>query len=348
MEDTQRLAKTEYPHSILSILGTSAVKMSVSFFILRTINKTNIRTLTIAMILFLLALGVTTLSIEIFKCVPAAAIWTYDLIPTAKCLSVQTYRIVGVVTDCINLIVNLILATLPIPLYYDRHASSHLKMALIAIVACAYVACGAAVMKTIQRGYSFIVSDGCRDTEYTLWNNIELQIGILAASLPTLSPLFKTIVPTLGNLFISSTNSMRPTSRLGTQHHYHTSHYGTHDSSIHMDPTSPRRQSRLTLHRYHLSSSTTYHHDPENPPQTTARCPTSHYKVEVSASRLSGSPNGSDREAILAASRSGFPAIMRTTDVYVHMGEDGNEEEEDIASPNTDTRSVGVSWKIPS
>ncbi|KAK2734891.1 hypothetical protein FQN55_002460 [Onygenales sp. PD_40] len=333
MEDTQRLAKTEYPHSILSILGTSAVKMSVSFFILRTINKTNIRTLTIAMISFLLALGVTTLSIEIFKCVPAAAIWTYDLIPTAKCLSVQTYRIVGVVTDCINLIVNLILATLPIPLYYDRHASSHLKMALIAIVACAYV------------DYENYPE---RDTEYTLWNNIELQIGILAASLPTLSPLFKTIVPTLGNLFISSTNSMRPTSRLGTQHHYHTSHYGTHDSSIHMDPTSPRRQSRLTLHRYHLSSSTTYHHDPENPPQTTARCPTSHYKVEVSASRLSGSPNGSDREAILAASRSGFPAIMRTTDVYVHMGEDGNEEEEDIASPNTDTRSVGVSWKIPS
>lgn len=102
-----------------------------------------------------------------------------------------------------------------------------------------------------------------------------------------------------------------------------------------MGSHSLRRQSRSTLNDHHASSITTQHSDPEQ--QHITRYPSSHYKVEVSASRQPSSQNDMRRDAILAAGRSGFPAIVRTTDVYIHTAS-GNkgEYEEDVENTSAE------------
>ncbi|KKZ68524.1 hypothetical protein EMCG_05808 [[Emmonsia] crescens] len=331
-ENRQYLAKIGYFHEIFDLLGINAVKISCSFYILRTTNRVNIQNSTKAMIALVLAFMILTASMTIFQCVPAAALWDYNLKPTSRCISLKAYVTIGLVTDSVNAAIDLILSTLPFPLYYDSNASKYSRVALMGIIALAYIACSAAIIKIVRRAHVLTIPNSWRESDYTLWTNIELQIGILAASLPTTNPIFTIIVNSIYKSFITS---KWPTSSPDTQDHTRAR------SPIRMGPTSPRRQSRSTLHCYHASSIITEHSDLEQ--QHITRYPSSHYKVEVSASRLSGSQNGSQRDAILAAARSGFPAIMRTTDVYIHTADgDKGEDEENIKSANAEGQ-----WKLP-
>ncbi|OJD19159.1 hypothetical protein AJ78_00859 [Emergomyces pasteurianus Ep9510] len=336
-ENREYLAKIGYIHEIFDLLGINAVKVSVSFFILRTTNRVNIRNTTKAIIAFVLGFTVLTASIIIFQCIPAAGLWDSNLYPISRCLSFKFYVTIGLVTDSINAIVDLILSTLPLFLYYDSNASKYSRVALMTIVALAYIACSAALIKIVRRANVLTTPDLWRESDYTLWTNIELQVGILAACLPTINPIFAIIVTSLYETF---RQLKWPT--ISPDRHNHI----TAPPTSRMGPASPRRQSRSTLHRYHASSVTTDQSDPE--PHIT-RYPSSHYKVEVSASRLSGYQNGSQRDAILAASRSGFPAIMRTTDVYIDTADDGTKEEdmEEVELANADIQSVSAKWKFP-
>lgn len=51
-------------------------------------------------------------------------------------------------------------------------------------------ACGASIYKTILQIKVFTEPNRFRNNSFFLWNSIELNIGLLAASLPTLRPLF--------------------------------------------------------------------------------------------------------------------------------------------------------------
>ncbi|EER36545.1 conserved hypothetical protein [Histoplasma capsulatum H143] len=239
-EDREYLAKIGYIHEIFGLLGINAVKISVGFFMLRTISQVNIRN-------------------------------------SAKAII------------AVNAAIDLILSTLPLPLYYNSNSSKYSRVALIGIVALAYIACSAAITKIVRRANLLAISDSWRESDYTLW---------------TRTPKW-------------------PTSSPDTHDHI------SANRPIRMGSHSLRRQSRSTQNHPQASSITTQHSDPEQ--QHITRYPSSHYKVEVSASRQPSSQNDMRRDAILAAGRSGFPAIMRTTDVYIHTAS-GNkgEYEEDV------------------
>ncbi|PGG99574.1 hypothetical protein GX51_06223 [Blastomyces parvus] len=283
------------------------------------------------MIAFVMAFMVLTTGIVIFQCVPPAAVWHAGLESNFRCLSLKSYVTIGLITDSMNAIIDLILSTLPLLLYYDPNASKYSRVALMGIVALAYIACSAAIVKIVRRAHVLTTPSSWRESDYTLWTNIELQIGILAASLPTLNPIF-TIVST----FICKTFKAP---KWPSNSHNMQEHISARDP-IRMGPTPLRRHSRSTLYRHHAGSATTEHSDPEQ--QHITRYPSSHYKVEVSASKLSGSNNDIQRDAILATTPSGFPAIMRTTDVYIHTanGKEGDIDEEDVDSASAEIRSV--------
>ncbi|QSS65831.1 putative oxidoreductase [Histoplasma capsulatum] len=267
-EDREYLAKIGYIHEIFGLLGIHAVKISVGFFILRTISQVNIRNSAKAMI-------------------------------------------------AVNAAVDLILSTLPLPLYYTSNSSKYSRVALIGIVALAYIACSAAITKIVRLANLLAISDSWR---------IELQIGVLATSLPTINPILTVI---LASIYKTFRTPKWPTSSPDTHDHI------SPNRPIRMGSHSLRRQSRSTLDDYRASSITTQHSGPEQ--QHITRYPSSHYKVEVSASRKPSSQNDMRRDAILAAGRSGFPAIVRTTDVYIHTAS-GNkgEYEEDVENTSAE------------
>ncbi|KAG5301105.1 putative oxidoreductase [Histoplasma ohiense] len=325
-EDREYLAKIGYIHEIFGLLGINAVKISVGFFMLRTISQVNIRNSAKAMIVFVLAFTVLTVSVLIFQCVPATTLWDSSLEPGSHCLSLKSYVTIGLVTDSVNAAIDLILSTLPLPLYYNSNSSKYSRVSLIGIVALAYIACSAAITKIVRRANLLAIPDSWRESDYTLWTSIELQIGVLATSLPTINPILTVI---LASIYKTFRTPKWPTSSPDTHDHI------SANRPIRMGSHSLRRQSRSTLNDHHASSITTQHSEPEQHHIT--RYPSSHYKVEVSASRQPSSQNDMRRDAILAAGRSGFPAIVRTTDVYIHTAS-GNkgEYEEDVENTSAE------------
>jgi hypothetical protein len=54
--------------------------------------------------------------------------------------------------------------------------------------------CAAAIIKTVLQASFFTTPDYTFNDSYQVWNTIELHIGIIAASLPSLRPLFAAVL----------------------------------------------------------------------------------------------------------------------------------------------------------
>lgn len=64
------------------------------------------------------------------------------------------------------------------------------KVSLIAVLSLGWFACAAAIIKAVQQFHVLQDADWTVHDSFNIWNYIELTIGIIAASLPSLKPLF--------------------------------------------------------------------------------------------------------------------------------------------------------------
>jgi hypothetical protein len=74
-------------------------------------------------------------------------------------------------------------------------------------------ACAASIYKTILQTKVLADPDSFRNDSYVLWNSIEFNIGLLAASLPTLRPLFARAIESTKR-FVSSSGSHNKSSAI--------------------------------------------------------------------------------------------------------------------------------------
>jgi hypothetical protein len=81
-----------------------------------------------------------------------------------------------------------------------------------------FSACAASINKTVLQSKVFTTPDYTRDDSYTIWNNIELHVGIIAASLPSLRPLFAAILDGAKGLTMRNGSSTYANTR---QHKYY-------------------------------------------------------------------------------------------------------------------------------
>lgn len=70
------------------------------------------------------------------------------------------------------------------------------KLSLIAILSLGWFACAAAIIKAIKQWNVLSDPDSTAEDSFNVWNYIEFTIGIIAASLPTLKPLFNWFLET--------------------------------------------------------------------------------------------------------------------------------------------------------
>jgi hypothetical protein len=97
---------------------------------------------------------------------------------------------IGLLNSIVNIATYFLLALLPIPLIWHLKVNIRTKVSLIAILSLGLFACVAGIMKSTYN--KTILTDPARfiHDRYSMWNFIELDIGIVAASLPALKPLF--------------------------------------------------------------------------------------------------------------------------------------------------------------
>lgn len=138
------------------------------------------------------------------------------------------------------------------------------------------------------------------DTGTRFLSSVELNVGILAGSLPTIKPLLKSIIET--------TRSITSGPRSGP-HNRRDSYSTPRNSSIPMGLLKPGEQGGGNRRPdFGLGSNS------------------KKYNVEVSATRMSNSRDGDERDSILLLSsprkstelEPPVSAIVRTTEVYVH------------------------------
>ncbi|KAF2708167.1 hypothetical protein K504DRAFT_534812 [Pleomassaria siparia CBS 279.74] len=185
-----------YFHSLIIMIGVSIVKISIAYFLLRLSPRRSHQIFLYGVIVFIVALTITCAMTLVFQCIPVQAAWDASLRPppfgtgTAKCYSNVIFRNLGMMNSAFNIITDALFATLPVPLIWSLQLNVRTKLSLIAILSLGWFACAAAIVKAIQQFHILEDLDWTYRDSFSVWNFIEFTIGILAASLPTLKPLF--------------------------------------------------------------------------------------------------------------------------------------------------------------
>lgn len=89
-----------------------------------------------------------------------------------------------------NIITDVLFATIPIPLIWKLQLNTRKRISLIVVLSLGWFACAAAIIKAVQQWNVLTDPDWTVRDSFNVWNYIEFTIGIIAASLPSLKPLF--------------------------------------------------------------------------------------------------------------------------------------------------------------
>jgi len=187
-----------YYHSFTIVMGISLVKISVGFFLLRLVQGKWYKRFIIAWIVFLAAFTMACVGTLVFQCLPIKATWNFllRLDPGTKCFSNTTYRNIGLFNGSVNIFTDFVFATLPIPMILTLQVNMRTKISLVCILSLGYFACACSLVKEVLLLNFFTDTDGLFNDAYQIWNAIELNVGIIAACLPALRPLFAFILET--------------------------------------------------------------------------------------------------------------------------------------------------------
>ncbi|KAE8147840.1 hypothetical protein BDV25DRAFT_159470 [Aspergillus avenaceus] len=200
-EDLQKLSEWMYYHAIIIVLGISLVKVSLALFLLRFAaqNKVLWRVI-IGALVFLIVFTIACILTLILQCIPVEAAWNFALKESARCYSMDTYLAIGEFNSAINILTDFVFATLPVFMFSRIQVNKRTRITLMGILSLGYFACAAGIVKTVLQSKIFNESDPYRDCQYLIWNCVELNVGILAASFPTIKPLVKSLIGTTLNV----------------------------------------------------------------------------------------------------------------------------------------------------
>ncbi|GAB7359887.1 hypothetical protein MBLNU230_g7415t1 [Neophaeotheca triangularis] len=201
--DFKPFQQWQYFNSIFIMIGVFLVKISIALFLLRFAVKKSWKRFLWACIVFIVCYCVACAFTLIFNCVPISAVWNFDQRATARCFSDDTFSALGLLNSVINIVTDFIFALLPIPIIVKLQTNLRTKVVLGFILSLGLVACAAAIVKAYKQATFFDHPDPFWGYEFFVWNSLELYLGIIAASLPALKPLFSAVLQSTKTAFSS-------------------------------------------------------------------------------------------------------------------------------------------------
>ncbi len=184
-------------HSIIIMIGISLVKISIAFFLRRFVQGKNYQRFLMGFIIFMVAFTISCAGTLIFNCqTHVNANWDFPLqaAPGVHCFSKDTFTNIGIFNSSINIATDVLLALLPIPVVWKLQANMRTKLTLCFVLSLGLFACISSIIKTVKQATAFDDPDFTFHDSFFMWNNIEFCIGILAATLPALRPIFAKVL----------------------------------------------------------------------------------------------------------------------------------------------------------
>ncbi|MCJ1251823.1 hypothetical protein MMC30_009061 [Trapelia coarctata] len=167
-------------------------RISVAVFLLRIFKIMKLwRWGLYALISVTLVSGIFGLVIRLARCQPFALNW--DRTIPGTCWPIMVLHVYGYLNGGLSIFCDGTLASLPVVILWRIQMSCRTKIAVCSLMGMGWFAAGCAVGRTVY----FFRIESAEDFSYDLfhlglWAALELNIGICAACIPTLRPLFRT------------------------------------------------------------------------------------------------------------------------------------------------------------
>ncbi|KAK6082980.1 hypothetical protein SCUP515_02214 [Seiridium cupressi] len=166
------------------------VKVSVGLFLLKISPNLLYRRILQGIILFLMVYTFASFLTLVLHCQDLSALW--DNRVQTYCWPNETIVALGYSYSTINIVTDLFFALIPIPMLWDIQIDRRTKASLICILGLGIFATAAGIIKFAYLSNYGKNGDFLWDsTNLTIWFAIELNIGIIAACLPCLKPVFR-------------------------------------------------------------------------------------------------------------------------------------------------------------
>jgi len=173
------------------LIGVTLVKVSVGLFLLRLTPSQFFHRFIWVMQAFMAIYTSVALVTILTQCRPLKVLWDSS-ITDAVCFSPLGLRACAYFNASCSIFADLVFALLPIPILWKVKINTRVKIALVGILSLGLFALTACIVKVYYLSFYGRYNDFLWDSvNITIWTACELNIGVFAASIATLRPLFR-------------------------------------------------------------------------------------------------------------------------------------------------------------
>ncbi|RAH68304.1 uncharacterized protein BO66DRAFT_377611, partial [Aspergillus aculeatinus CBS 121060] len=189
--DAVPAAKLRFITHIIYVLASGSIKISISLLYLRLFPT--LRGPTLATIGSITAMTTAIFLATIFQCSPLDAVYNPRKYAHAACLDAVAF---WSATAALYLLTDVWVLVLPVPTILGLQASRRKRLVLTALLSLGAFACIASIarMVYIVRLYRG-VDQSWHSVDVSIWSGVELALGIVAASVPSLRPVLDQLAP---------------------------------------------------------------------------------------------------------------------------------------------------------
>jgi len=191
-EDISRGLKLNFLTQPLSFWSTTLVKVSVGFMLLRIAGKKSYaRWVIITLMTFMALYTIAGTFTIVFQCNNPRMLWDPTLKPV--CMPPPTLRGLAYFNAAVAIFTDVLFAIIiPVTLLWNVQMHRRTKIGVLATLGFGIFACAACSVRITFISSYGKAGDFLWDSTYlTIWNVVECCVGITAANMPCLKPLFR-------------------------------------------------------------------------------------------------------------------------------------------------------------
>ncbi|KAI0381140.1 hypothetical protein F5Y04DRAFT_289052 [Hypomontagnella monticulosa] len=178
-------------NELLYTADVTLIKLSILTLYLRLFNVNPcFKRLCYVMMVFVLAMGISSLFATIFQCAPVPAAWDKTT-PGSKCLDLVAL-LVGL--NIPNILIDVVIIALPMPLLWSLKLSLGRKLGLIGLFLVAAFATVVSVLRCIYNADVDQMDPTWGYVPTSILSTVEVGVGICCACLPVMYPLFRFMI----------------------------------------------------------------------------------------------------------------------------------------------------------
>ncbi|KAK4132203.1 hypothetical protein BT67DRAFT_386262 [Trichocladium antarcticum] len=178
----------------LCLVALCLTKVSVGLFLLRLTPSPKLRRFVIGTIGFTILSTTGNFLTVFFQCQPLAFAWDSS-IEGGKCIPPAHLKFAAFFNSSVAVLTDVTFALLPIPMLWNVQMNWRVKTAVAGILSLGLFAAVSAIVKiTFLSNYGEHGDFLYDSSDLTIWTTIEICAAIIAASIPALKPLFKTLL----------------------------------------------------------------------------------------------------------------------------------------------------------